>query len=89
MNDIIFGLLFILCVTANVLWYTIKSILTEQDYKVNYWYGHFKDIPNFKNLINKTENLVIKSKYLKIFWALIISIVLFVSLGAYAFLNHL
>ena len=89
MENIIFGPLIVLVVTANILWYTVKSILTENDYKVNYWYGHFKDIPNFKNLINKTENPVIKSKYLKIYWALIISIVLFVSLGAYAFLNHL
>ena len=89
MNDIIFGPLLILCVAANILWYTVKSILSENDYKVSYWHGHFKDIPNFKDLINKTENPVIKSKYLKIFWALIISIILFVSLGAYAFLNHL
>jgi len=88
MENIISGSLLILVIASNIIWYNVKSILTEHNYKVSYWHGHFKDIPNFKNLINKTENPDIKSKYLKIYWALIISIILFVSLGAYAFFNH-
>ena len=81
MNSIIFFFLIILVVIGNVLWYTIKSILSENGYKVNYWYGHFKDIPNFKNLINKTKNPSEKAKYSKIYWGLIITLILFISMG--------
>ena len=88
MNSLIFFPLIILVVIGNVLWYTIKSILSENGYKVNYWYGHFKDIANFKDLINKTNNPREKSKYSKMYWGLIITLFFFILMGIVTFANQ-
>ena len=88
MNNTIY-LPFILVVIINVLWYTIKSILLEKGYRVDYWYGHFKDIPNLKNLINKAENPIEKATYTKMFLGLIITIVIFIATVSIMFINFL
>jgi len=68
----------ILAITAaivgNINWYWMKSILKNNGYEVNYFYGHFDDFPNFFELISKQTNPKIKSKYRKIVWVIIGSI---------------
>ena len=70
--------LLILVLIVNVLWYLIKSILSENGYKVSYWSNHFRDIPNFKKLINTTENETLKKKYNRMFYSLIGSFLLII-----------
>ncbi len=87
MTEPYFILMIVLAIVANLLWYTMKSILSENNYKVNFWHGHLKDIPNFKNLINQTENQTQKKKYNKIFWSLITSLLLFIGLAFCCIIN--
>ena len=70
--------LLILVLIVNVLWYLIKSILSENGYKVSYWSNHFRDIPNFKKLISTTENETLKKKYSRMLYSLIGSFLLII-----------
>jgi len=80
MFEIIFLLEIIIVISTNILWYKIKSILSENGYKVNYWYGHLNDISNFYSLIQKTQDKHKKSTYYKMFWGLLILILIFIIL---------
>ena len=70
-NEIVFFLLTLFVLITNILWYWVKSILKENEFKVNYFYGHLKDIPNFYSLIKSESNFELKSKYRKLFFSLI------------------
>ena len=77
MKVIFIFLLVIIVIATNVLWYAIKSILSDHGYKVNFLYGHFKDLFNFRDLILKTEDKKTKSKYNKMFWSLMLLLFIF------------
>jgi hypothetical protein len=78
MPGLSFFLLLILVIAINLLWYTIKSILSENGYKVSYWHSHFRDLSNFYDLIQKTQDDQSKMKYQKMFWGLIVLFLSFI-----------
>ncbi len=70
-------IIIILAIVINILWYDMRRILKSNGYKVLYLFL-LPDLPNFLDLINKEENLKLKSKYRKIFWGIIICLILLI-----------
>ena len=77
MKNFIFLPIMIFVLVGNLLWYYIKYTLPKNGYKVSFWYGHMKDLPNFWKLIKSTENNEKKTRYSIMFWGFIICLVLF------------
>ena len=73
------SMLFILVAAVNVMWYVIKSTLFDHGYKVNFLFGHFRDLSNMTNLIRKTDDPDKRRKYKWMLGSLVIGLVLAVS----------
>jgi hypothetical protein len=56
-------ILLILVLSINILWYWIKTILLANDYKVNWFWGHFNDIINIFRLAKVTQEPEKQKKY--------------------------
>jgi len=68
MKEGIFWLITLLAISGNIIWYWIKSVLKQNQYKVNYFYGHVTDLVNFSKLIEDEKNPKLKSRYTKVFF---------------------
>ncbi len=87
MHQFLFLIIGVLAIAINIQWYKIKSILSEHGFKVTYFYGHFKDLPNFKKLIDKTENPAQKASYSRMLWRLLICVLMSIILAVIYFTN--
>ena len=57
----------------------MKIILKDHGYKVNWFWNHFSDLPNFFKLVQSTENKNEKIKYMTIVGAMIFGIIVFIT----------
>lgn len=64
-------------VFGNIIWYSIKNILSENGYKISWFSGHFGDLIDFSHLIDKTTDIKDKRNYRLLLRGLIIIIILF------------
>lgn len=55
-DNIFFGFVFPFVLFANVLWYFIKYVLSQNGYKTHLFYGHFNDFTNLHHLIRKEQD---------------------------------
>ena len=78
MREGVFPLIILLVVSGNALWLWMKSILKENGFKVNYFYGHYINLINFNSLIKNENDLPLKAKYRRIFFCLILNLILFI-----------
>jgi hypothetical protein len=78
---LIFVFTVIVAVYANLRWYGIKNMLEEQGYETHLFYGHFKDLSHFSELISKERDPLKKKKYRKLQVRLFFNILLFLVLG--------
>jgi len=80
--DIFPVIMTIVVVGVNAIWYWMKYILQQNGYKVSWFWGHFSDFPNMRNLIKKTEDPTLKRKYrlvlLSIPTGIVMSILVFI-----------
>jgi len=74
------GIIISLVVIGNILWYWIKFTLKENGYSVNWFWGHFNDIPNMFRLAKKTEDKKTRLRYYIMVWALLLSFLSFVGI---------
>jgi hypothetical protein len=61
--DKYFTPIFIFAVLANILAFWIKYILKENNYKISYFSGYFRDTKNIFKLVNLTSDKGRKTKY--------------------------
>lgn len=69
-------LFMIFALFGSILWFYIKNILSEKGYKVSWYHGHFDDLNEFSNLIDKTVDQNERKNYKLILRGLIAIIVL-------------
>ena len=55
--------LIVFVVFGNMLWFYIKNILSEKGYKISWYRGHFGDLFDFSDLIDKTTDDKEKKNY--------------------------
>ncbi len=77
MKEVLLFLITVIAIGESILWYYIKDKLQKNGYKVNYYYGHFKYLSNFFNLIQKEENAKTKFLYKNIYYCVIVGLLLF------------
>ena len=77
----------VLAVIGNVFYYQLKHTLKVAGYKVNYFYGHFRDLPNMYNMIKREGNIQLQRKYRAQLIGVIISILLFLIVGVTSFMT--
>jgi hypothetical protein len=80
-------LLIVFAIVGNILWYSIKSILSDKGYET-YWYrGHFSNLFDFSDLISKTTDPTDKKTYKNLFRGLLITLVFFIGTIAWFILD--
>ena len=74
-------LIIFLVLLVNILWYFTKQTLKENGYQTNWFWNHFKDIPNIFGLAIGTQDKGLKTKYFTMGISLVTGIVIFIFLA--------
>ena len=72
-------------VIATGLWYYIKYVVRQNGYESHLFWGHFDDIQNLRNLINKEQDANKKKNFQNLLYAFYASLILTIASFAATF----